>query len=343
MPDLRGLATGIGSLPFKDAQEAVKLVLKYFPRVPFWPQLPRVDMREGMIAQFSQNLPCLKMTPDGLEFNSKNKDGELEVFYEQIITHNLEHFRIGPDYAAGLHEFHEALGKTNLRGVDFIKCHITGPFTFAAGIKDENGASLMGDPIFMQVIVKALIMKALWQVKHFSKFGKQIILFIDEPYLGAYGSAYSPVNREDVVKVLKEMAEGISSEDVIAGVHCCGNTDWSMFTSIDSIKLINFDAFGFMDKFLLYAGDLKAFLARGGIICWGIVPTQEFTGKETAELLLKKILGGIDSLVKKGLDRSLLLEHLFISPACGLGSLQTEKPEKIFSLLSALAQEIRKI
>ena len=35
-----GCVTGVGSLPFTDADEAVEFVAKYSPELPFWPQLP---------------------------------------------------------------------------------------------------------------------------------------------------------------------------------------------------------------------------------------------------------------------------------------------------------------
>ncbi|MFH1129037.1 MAG: methionine synthase, partial [Candidatus Omnitrophota bacterium] len=60
--NLRGLATGIGSLPYEDPAKAVDLVLKYLPQIPFWPQLPKLGGCEGMVAQFAQNLPCLKIS-----------------------------------------------------------------------------------------------------------------------------------------------------------------------------------------------------------------------------------------------------------------------------------------
>jgi hypothetical protein len=94
---------------------------------------------------------------------------------------------------------------------------------------------------------------------------------------------------------------------------------------------------------VLYADNLKEFLKRGGILCWGIVPTQEFTDKETADLLIKKINDGIGILAKKGIDRGLLSDRLLLSPSCGLGTLDTKKSEKIFKLLSEVSLSIRKI
>ncbi len=165
-----------------------------------------------MVAQFSQNFPCIKVTADGVYFDPKeNQEAELEKFYEQIIAHNLDYFKIGPDYAAGLYEFHEKLKKIDLSKIEFIKCHITGPFTFAASIKDAEGVLLLHDPVFMQVIQKGLTMKALWQIKHFAEFGKKVIMFIDEPYLAGFGSAYTPINRQDIINVFKELTAAIAS------------------------------------------------------------------------------------------------------------------------------------
>lgn len=342
MNDLKGLAIGIGSLPHKDVYEALALINKYFPEAPFWPQLPKRDIREGMIAQFSENLPCLKMTPDGLIFDPSKKDEELERFYEQVIANNVDYFKISEDFALGLHKFYLSLQEMALEDVKFIKCHITGPFTFAASIYDENGVALLHDKVYMQAITKALSFKALWQVKLFKKFNKKIILFIDEPYLACFGSAYTPINKEDVVRGLSELTEPLLNENVLLGAHCCGNTDWSIFTDVKSLNIISFDAFEFLDRLMLYANDLRKFFARGGILCWGIVPTQLFTGEETPDFLIRMIKEGIYSLEKKGIDEKILTDNLIISSSCGLGTYSPEKCDKIFKLLSQTSSLIEK-
>jgi len=343
MMKLKGLATGIGSLPYKDPDQALDLIFQYTPQIPFWPQLPRRDIREGMVAQFSENLPYLKVDPDGLTFSAlQARERDLEIFYERIIANDIDYFKISEVFAAGLHKFYQRLEKERLENVEFIKCQVTGPFTFAASIKDEGGVPLLHDAVFMQVVLKGLAMKALWQIEFFKKFGKSIILFIDEPYLSGFGSAYTPINRDDAVASLKEFTQSVKRDNVLLGMHCCGNTDWSIFTDIEQIDIINFDAFDYQEKFVLYADNLKGFLARGGIICWGIVPTQSFSGNETPKSLAGKLMEGITALANKGLDEDLLLERLLISPACGLGALEQEKSEKILKLLSETSAFIRK-
>jgi methionine synthase II (cobalamin-independent) len=334
MAGLKGLATGIGSLPHKDADSALDLIFRYTPNMPFWPQLPKRDIREGMVAQFSENLPFLKMGENGLNSLAPGtKDKDLEVFYERIIANDIDYFKISERFAQGLYKFYQRLSGMNLEEVKFIKCQITGPFTFAGSINDEQGNPLLYDPVSFQAVLKGLTMKALWQINMFKKFDKKIILFFDEPFLSCFGSAYTPINREDVVRALSELTEAVKSKGALSGVHCCGNTDWSIFMDVAKIDIISFDAFDFLDRLILYADDLKGFFGRAGILCWGIVPTQLFTGQESPQILIRKIKDGINKLVDKGLEQGLLLENLLISPSCGLGTYAPEKSERIFELL----------
>ncbi len=341
MSVFRGLATGIGSLPHSEVDTAVRLIFKYLPQIPFWPQLPRRDIREGMITQFSEHLPGLKITRAGLFFDEEAREKELEAFYERIINSDPDYFRISPDFAAGLYAFIAQLEKEDRNKIEWIKCHITGPFTFAAGIKDAKGAALLHDKVMLQAIIKGLTMKALWQIKLFRKYGKKIMVFIDEPYLGCFGSAYTPINREDVVNGLSDIAGALTCEDVAVGVHCCGNTDWSIFTEAKGVDIISFDAFDFLERVALYSAQLKGFLEKNGILSWGIVPTQEFNGQDiNSELLFKKIDDGIKLLSAKGLSEGLLRNQLLVTPSCGLGTLGLAQAEAIFKLLNQLSLRI---
>lgn len=339
--NFKGLATGIGSLPLIDAQKAVDLILRFLPSAPFWPQLPKCDMREGMIAQFAENLPGVKVSASGVKFSPQDKEKELELFYERFIAQDLPYFKISPDFARGLHLFYQRILNMDLSGIEFIKCQVTGPFTFCAGINDPDGNSILHDKVLMQAMAKGLAMKALWQLDLFKRFGKKIIMFFDEPYLACVGSAYTSVGRSEVIDLFSELNDTVKASGCLTGIHCCGNTDWSMLTD-SGIDIINFDAFEFQERFVLYADNLNSFLKRGGIICWGIVPTQGYNLSQTPEELAQKIKSGLDILVKKGIDRELLLERLMISPACGLGTLDVKTAEGILTLLSQTSAFIRK-
>ena len=149
---LQGLTTGIGSLPHREVVPALDLIFKYCPQLPFWPQLPKRDIREGMVAQFSEGIPCIKVTDKGVLFGADSREEELEKFYEKIINKDIEYFAISPDFAQGLYVFKQRLSKSNLSLIKEIKCHVVGPFTFAASLNDENGKALLYDSAMMQAI-----------------------------------------------------------------------------------------------------------------------------------------------------------------------------------------------
>jgi methionine synthase II (cobalamin-independent) len=331
------MSLGIGSLPHKDADSALDLVFSNFPQIPFWPQLPKRDAREGMVLQFSENLPFLALGEKGLIFNRQYREEDLEIFYEKVIANDAGYFKISDGFALGLHKFYQRLKRADLGLVEFIKCQVTGPFSLAAAINDDKGVMLLHNKLFFQAALKGLALKAAWQINLFKEFDKKIILFFDEPYLGCFGSAYTPINREEVVGALSELTGSLKSKDVLIGVHCCGNTDWSMLAEIQTLDILSFDAFDFQEKFILYADSLKGFLKRKGIICWGIVPTGEDAENHTPAALAERLKSGISALVSRGVDKDSLTQKLIISPACGLGTLEISRAEKIIQLLSDTA------
>ena len=62
MADFLALAaTGIGSVPFTEPQEAVELILAHMPQIPYWPQMVRRGYLEDMTAQVARGLPTIKV------------------------------------------------------------------------------------------------------------------------------------------------------------------------------------------------------------------------------------------------------------------------------------------
>ena len=103
------------------------------------------------------------------------------------------------------------------------------------------------------------------------------------------------------------------------------------------IDIINFDAFDYMDYFLLYRDEIVRFLEEGGTIAWGAVPTASFSGKETLNDLKIQLEKGLNRLHEWGIKKGVVAERSLITPACGLGSLEPDKAERIMDLLSSLS------
>jgi methionine synthase II (cobalamin-independent) len=338
------IATGIGSLPITDPDKAAALSLAYLPEAPFWPQLPQKDFREHMDGQYSESLPGLRLDAEKKRFffdTSKDLIPELEKFFERYIEKDYGFFRISEEYAAGFYAFLRALKKKFPPGALFVKGHITGPLTAGISFKDETGKDIIHNDVLFDAVVKGLAMKAAWQIQELRQFGKPVIIFIDEPAMESLGSAFSAVSSEVVAEKLNEIIAVIHGLGGIAGIHCCGNADWPMLFNTD-VDIVNFDAFGYMERVLLYPDDIKAFYGRGGALAWGIVPTVAFTGNETPEMLLAKLDAGMKRLEFHNIKREVILRQCVITPSCGMGSLTPDKAEAILRLLGEVSGRMQK-
>ena len=338
------IATGIGSLPISDPDKAAALSLRYLPEAPIWPQLPQRDFREQMDGQYSETLPGLRLDAVKNRFyfdTAKDLTPELEKFFERYIEKDYEFFRISEQYAAGFYGLLRALKSGLPPGARYVKGHITGPLTAGISFKDEAGKDIIHNDVLFDAVVKGLAMKAAWQIRELKQYGKPVIIFIDEPAMESLGSAFSAVSSEVVAEKLNEIIDTIHELGGIAGIHCCGNADWPMLFNT-RIDIVNFDAFGYMEKVMLYPEDIKKFLGRGGALAWGVVPTGAFTGDETADLLIAKLEAGMKRLEAQGIKRETILRQCLITPSCGMGSLTPDKAEAILKLLREVSDRMQK-
>lgn len=336
------LTIGIGSLPYIDAVKSAEQVFKAFD-IPFWPQLPKRSFKENMYSQFSQGLPGLVIDEKKRTIHidsSKDLSEGLAGIYEAHISKNYDSFAIEEDYAGGFYAFIEAAKGRNL---ERAKGHITGPVSFGLGVTDEKGRAIIYNDSLREGLVRLLEIKALWQIERLKAVAKKVMIFIDEPYLTSFGSSFVNIEREDVISMLDSIIDGIHEKDAMAGIHCCGNTDWSLIAET-KVDIINFDAYLYADNFFLYSEDIKRFLKRGGYLAWGIVPTSEDALRETGESLFEKLSLQIDDLEKKSIDRDLIKSNSFLAPSCGMGTLSEHLAEDIIAKLnklSILAKQIR--
>ena len=113
--------------------------------------------------------------------------------------------------------------------------------------------------------------------------------------------------------------------------------DWALLAQ-SSIDIIAFDAYEFGDKIALYPDDINAFLKRGGILAWGIVPTGNPADvrKETADSLRLKIDALTELFVTKGIDAQRVQKQILFTPSCGMGTLPVEDAQRVLELLSQI-------
>jgi methionine synthase II (cobalamin-independent) len=340
----RGLATAIGSLPHRDPEAACDVILENIPEIPFWPQLPGTDFREGMEIQYTEGLPCTHLDEEKRLMSFKTGGeitAELEIFYENYLADNLDHFKISPGFSRGLYAMEKRLREQRPSGLQYFKNQVTGPVTLGLGRVDEQKRAIYYNEIFRDVVVKSTEMKARWLLRRFQHLGCPQICFIDEPILSAFGSStYVSVQRDDVVRQLGAVIEAVHKENGLAGIHCCGNTEWTILVDA-GVDIISFDAYLFGETIAYYPAEVKAFLERGGILAWGIVPSSDAILRESPESLVRKLNEGMDNLAGKGIGKDLIRERLLITPSCGTGSLTPELAERIFKTLREVSHRVR--
>ena len=333
----RGLATGIGSLPHRDPARAVAAVLNALPRCPFWPQLPQRSPLEGMTQQYLEGMPCLRERPTGDPVADPAAVEELATYYESLLLDSPEAFGLSRERAPGFYALEEALVQPALGAVEYLKAHITGPVTLATSLKDGAGREVLHDDSLRGAVASLLAAKALWQVRRLARFGVPVIVFLDEPVMEVYGSAYSTLNRELVLELWQPTLESLAQAGALSGIHCCGNTDWGLLFE-SGTDIVNFDACHFLEKMLLYPAQVQGFLERGGALAWGAVPTSaEARGCDVAGLSAQ-LDTGVRRLAAAGVDEALLRRQSLITPSCGMGSLDEPLAEHILALLAGVSE-----
>jgi len=327
---------GIGSMPFKDIKFSCDTMINVYNKFPYWPQLPNVNNYENMYIQYAESLPgvVLKIEKGSIYVDMRevsNKDKE--IFYTNIIDDNTDYFKISDKFSIGVYYLKEFLSNGNLK-YNILKGHVTGPVSFGLTVTDENKKSLIYNDEYREIITELIAMKAKWQERFFNE---SMIIFFDEPYMVSYGSAFFNMPEDIIIEMFNKCFNSIEG---YSGIHCCGNTDWSLVLKTD-VDIINFDAFLYMDNFLLYADDIKQYMENNGFLAWGIIPTNEEINKITISNLEKIFNKAIKALTNAGVDQELILKQSFITPSCGTGSMKEDEALKVFQINKEFSEYLK--
>jgi len=347
-----GLPVLIGSLPLRDHEAATDFVLKYTSEVPLWVQLPSYE-QERMVEQFIAGLPGL-CTVDGktcADTGSQGFDGELLEFYEEYMAvvegrENIADSRFILDASStrGFFVFINRMQHAASLPIA-LKGQITGPLTFGTGIADHTGAAIFYNLQMRDALVKLLALKAKWQAQQLLNFGRPVIIFIDEPAMAGVGSSeFTSLSNAEISQCLEEVVESIHAAGALAGIHICANTDWSLVLD-SSIDIVNFDAYSYFDRFILYSEQIQTFLQSGRILAWGIVPTlkPEDIEQATVERLVNQWTENAEKITALGIEWTDLISQSLITPSCGMGSLNVGQATKVMELTQGVSEKIRSL
>jgi len=340
----------IGSLPMNDHPAASHLIMNYTPSIPLWIQLP-VFPEEGMVPQFLPGMPGV-VTQGGKTFidtAAESFDDDLLAYFEEYMATSEDpdrlpasRFALTETTGKGVAALLDTLNRVKIPPVA-VKGQVTGPVTFCTGVKDQDGRAIFYNETLRDVAVKRLALNARWQIRTLSGPGCPVIVFIDEPALAGFGSSeLISISKEEILGCLKEVVDAIHAEGGLAGIHVCANTDWSLVLG-SGADIVNFDAYAYFDRFILYGPQIRDFLDAGRLLAWGIVPTlkTEEIEQETVDSLYVGWKERIHQVEALGIDPATIRSQSFITPSCGVGSLNLDLAKRVLGLTRDLSVKIR--
>jgi len=340
--------TAMGIMPHKDVDKALDLALAL--DIPFWPQLPHISLYEDMYVQTSQNFPGIEINFDKgrLAFRTEKFQESLEDYFTKM--EQIETYALTPEYSVVFDKF---LSR-NLEPYKAIRGQITGPISFGFKVLDENLKPIIYNEEVKSILFDFIQKKVNLQCQQLKAKNKNAFVWVDEPGLGYVFSGLSGYNDQQAKEDYYQFVQGIEGPK---GMHLCAEVNLPYLLEL-GVEILSFDAFqiGFMPK--EYASSVAEFIKKGGIISWGIVPTEFKTLEAQTPEKLASLLSGYWAIVSENTDLTLdrIAEQALIAPArCCLVELAIEAEErskvtnieekiveKAFSFLPELSQTLKK-
>jgi hypothetical protein len=312
-----GMATGIGSLPYRDANAAAAHVLRCLPELPAAPQLPARSPREGVVAQWADAIPGVIVHDDGrLELRDDlDPLAPLQPSFD-LFTH------------AGLLTFLD-VAAAQPRPPKRVKVQVAGPLTMGVALVDAGMAAPVAFPLGARV-ARAWA-RALEDLVSERVPGASPVCFFDEPALVRWRDAEGPLDRDVATDLLSTALAAAS----ISGVHVCGRGDTRLALDAGP-HIVHFDA-STLD--LHDATALSRYLDGDGWIAWGVIPTHRPVG-EHPQPLWKSLLDAWCELTRRGCDPVRLRNQALIAPACGLAGHGESQAERAMLLAREIGDRV---
>ena len=305
--EARCRTTAMGIMPHRDIEKALELALSL--DIPFWPQLPRVSIYEDMYVQASEGLPgiIVDMETGKITLDTGRFIEELVAYSEKTL--NPAEFRLTPEYSVVYHKFLEKpLGNyTAIRGQQI------GPVSFGFKVVDENKKPIIYDDDIRTILFDFMQRKANAQYRELCEKNPNAFVWLDEPGLGW---VFSGMTGYSDIQARKDYTAFTNGLDGPRALHLCANVNLPYLLEL-GIDILSFDSFQIDIMPKDYSAAIAGFLARGGIISWGIVPVDSLNMSIETPATLAERLSGYWDVVAANSDTTVgqIGEQALIAPA----------------------------
>jgi hypothetical protein len=321
-------------MPHTDVDRALKMALSL--DIPFWPQLPNYSYYEDMYVQAAEHFPgiVLDIEKRTLRFSMDKFAEELEETLLRFDDSAM--FDVSETYSSVYHRF-LALDHSDRPA---IRGQLEGPISFGFNIIDQDERPIIFDDTVRPFMLEFMAKRINVQLARLKQLNANAFMFVDEPGLQFLFSAMAGYGD---LKAKGDLDQFFAQVDRPRGIHLCGNPDWDFLLNLD-LDVLSLDVYTNAEIFASYAGSIKKFLDRGGVIVWGIVPTGfETFQKEDLPSMMQRLETVWQTLWGKGIDRDQMIARSMLSPAtCCLVNPDKERTvECAFTTVNRMAEELR--
>lgn len=331
--------TAMGIMPHKDMDRALELALSL--DIAFWPQLPNVSYYEDMYVQASEYFPGIQV-----DMEAQRITLNIDQFREEVAGAYMDRvaqqdtFVLSERYARVYSRFLEL----DLASYTAIRGQMIGPVSFGFRVNDEEKKPIIYNDEVCTILFDFLQRKVNAQYHQMRKLNSNAFVWLDEPGLGWVFSGMSGYSDVQARMDYRAFVSGIEGP---RGLHLCAAVNLPYLLEL-GVDILSFDAYQIETMPRVYAEAVAAFLRKGGIISWGIVPTDsEGQGRETPPSLAKR-LSDYWQVVADGAGMSLkqIARQSLVAPArCMLKNLgrvgSSEESHNQQRLSSAIPEEER--
>lgn len=302
------LATGVGSYPGEDFDEALRVVLGELPDLAHLPEVPGRGITAGMVGR-------------GLAVVAELGADLQPAGWRMTDAPGVDHRRARSLLAQDLDAVEE---QTQGYGGTF-KIQVCGPWTLAATVEKPRGDKVLSDHGARRELAQALaegIREHVADVRRRLPGVERLVVQIDEPALvsvlegkvptasgfGRHRVVHPPEASESLAWVL----DAVTESGAEPWVHSCApGTPLGLVRGAGAQGLS-------VDLSVLSAADHDALaeaIEAGETVALGVVPGTDPPSEPTDTQLTETVLRWLDML---GLDPGEVGERLVVTPACGL-------------------------
>lgn len=300
------MATGVGSMPGHDPDEAARIVAGELPDFPHVPELPARGPGADLVGRTAVMLVDLHVDLQPAGWRLVDRPGRDER-------------RGGSFLSADLDAIEEALAGSTAP----VKAALAGPWTLAASLELPRGGRALRDPGAVRDLAASLAEAVTEHVRTLTRRlpGRPLVVQLDEPLLptvlagavstesglGRFAAVGGPEARDGLAVAI----EAAHAAGAAVLVHCCADDVPVGLVRAAGADGLSLDLARLGDRALDPLGEA---LDAGLVLLAGVVPTSGPYDARAAALAVRRLWSRL------GLDTDQLAQRVSLSPACGLAA-----------------------